>query len=303
MSLNVSNNKGILFAAITALLWGFLPIFLKITLEYLDSQTIVWFRFAFAFVSLFFFFLITDKQQLVIIKRPPFLLILAALALGVNYYGYMQGLHYTTPSNAQVIIQTAPIILSLVGIFIFKERINYKQFGGFFLAGIGLYLFYKNQLQTFLSDTDSFNTGFVWIETAAVAWVIYAALQKKLLTQYHAQALNMVLYGIPAVLFTPLANFSGFLNLPVINWFIVVFLGVNTLVAYGSLALAFKYTQAYKVSIIIILNPIVTIITIAILSYFKVTWITAENLSVSSLLGAILLLGGAVMAILFSKKK
>ncbi len=302
MSFNNNAYKGILFAAVTALLWGFLPIFLKIALNYLDSQTIVWFRFAFAFVVLFFFFLFTDRQQMAILKRPPLLLIIAAMALGVNYFGYMQGLHYTTPSNAQVIIQTAPIILSLVGIFIFKERVNYKQIGGFLLAGIGLYLFYRNQLQAFLNDIDAFNTGFIWIETAAVAWVIYAALQKKLLTKYHAQALNMVLYGVPAILFTPLADFSGFANLPVSYWFVVLFLGLNTLIAYGCLALAFKYTQAYKVSIVIVLNPIVTITAIAIFAYFNVTWINTQSLSLSSLIGAMLLLGGAVTAILFSRK-
>ncbi len=302
MSLQNNSYKGILFAAITALLWGFLPIFLKITLNYLDSQTIVWFRFTFAFWVLFFFFLFTDRQQIAILKRPPLLLIIAAIGLGVNYFGYMQGLHYTTPSNAQVIIQTAPIMLSLVGIFIFKEKVNYKQIGGFLLAGIGLYLFYRNQLQAFMNNIDDFNAGFIWIETAAVGWVIYAALQKKLLTKYHAQALNMVIYGIPAILFTPLADFSAFANVPAGYWWIVVFLGLNTLIAYGSLALAFKYTQAYKVSIVIVLNPIVTITAIAIFAYFNVTWIDAENLSFSSLIGAILLLGGAVTAIIFSRK-
>ncbi len=300
----MSNSyKGILFATITALLWGFLPIFLKITLKYLDSQTIVWFRFVFAFVVLFFFFLFTDSSNLKILIRPPLLLVVAAIALGVNYYGYMQGLHYTTPSNAQVIIQSAPILLSLVGIFIFKERVNKKQMIGFLLAGMGLFLFYRNQLQVFLTDVDNFNIGFIWIETAAVGWVIYAALQKRLLTKYHAQALNMVLYGIPALLFTPLANFADFANIPIEYWWIVLFLGVNTLIAYGSLALAFKYTQAYKVSIIIVLNPIITITVTAILAYFDINWVDTRTLPISSLIGALLLLGGAVIAILFSRKK
>jgi drug/metabolite transporter (DMT)-like permease len=75
------------------------------------------------------------------------------------------------------------------------------------------------------------------------------------------------------------------------------------LVAYGSIALAFKYTEAYKVSIIVTLNPIITLITMSILTYMQVSWIQPESMTIYSLIGAILVIGGAVTAVFFSKRK
>ncbi len=298
----ISNNKGVFYAIITAFLWGFLPIFLKVSLNELDSISIVWFRFTFAFTILFLFFLITDKKQLAIIKRPPLILIIAALALGVNYLGFMQGINYTTPSNAQIIMQTAPILLALVGVVFFKERLNKKQIIGFAIAGIGLFLFYRNQLQAFIQDADAFNTGFMWIELGAVMWVLYAALQKQLVQKHPAQLLNMVLYGIPAILYTPFVNFEAFATISITTWMILVFLGLNTLVAYGCLALAFKYTEAYKVSLIVTMNPIITLLAMAALAALNVSWIQTNSLSIYSILGAVLVIGGAITAVYFSKK-
>ncbi|WP_421920450.1 DMT family transporter [Marinifilum sp.] len=298
-----SNFKGVLYAMLTAFLWGFLPIFLKVALKDIDPVSIVWFRFAFAFLVLFIYYLIRDRKQLNIIKRPPLILIIAAVALGVNYIGFLQGLNYTSPSNAQIIIQSGPILLALVGVIMFKERLNLKQLAGFGIAGIGLFLFYRTQLQTFIHDTNAFNLGFFWVELGAVTWVLYAVLQKKLVQKHPAQALNMVLYGIPALLYTPMTDFSAFQDLDFKTWAIVVFLGVNTLVAYGSIALAFKYTEAYKVSIIVTLNPIITLISMSVLTSLRVSWIQPESMTLYSLIGAILVIGGAVTAVFFSREK
>ncbi|BAX80792.1 DMT family transporter [Labilibaculum antarcticum] len=297
-----SNYKGVLYAMVTALLWGFLPIFLKVSLNDLDPISIVWFRFTFAFSILFIYYFLTDKKQLKIIKRPPLFLVIAALALGVNYLGFMQGINYTSPSNAQITMQTAPILLALVGIFVFKEKVNSKQLLGFGIAGLGLFLFYRNQLQVFIQDTEAFNTGFFWIELGAVMWVLYASLQKKLVLKYPPQLLNMVLYGIPAILYAPFVDFAAFSNLDFSSWMIVIFLGMNTLIAYGCLALAFKYTEAYKVSLIVTVNPIITLLTMAILASINVQWIKTDSLSIYSMLGAVLVIGGAITAVFFSRK-
>jgi len=297
-----TNLKGVLFACLTAFLWGFLPIFLKVALKYLDPNSIVWFRFTFAGGILFIYFLFTDKKQLQIFRRPPVLLVIAALALGLNYIGFLQGLNYTSPSNAQIIIQTGPILLALVGFIVYKESLNLKQIGGFAIAGIGLILFYQNQLKGFIDDPEAFNTGFIWIEIGAVSWALYASLQKKLVQKHPAQTLNMFLYCLPALLYIPSADFTDFTDLSLPVWLIVIFLGLNTLIAYGSLAYAFKYTEAYKVSIIVTLNPIITLIAMAVLSSLQVDWIKTESLDPISMIGAACVIGGAIIAVFFAKK-
>ncbi len=296
------NLKGILSACITALFWGFLAVAMKVSLSYVGTVAIVWFRFTLAAIVLLTYFIIKKPKTLLnLLKSFPFALLFAALFLGYNYLGYISGLHYTTPSTAQVVIQIGPILLTIAGILIFKEKVNRFQILGLVIAGIGLALFYYNQLASF-ADTTTYNIGFLWILTAAVSWVCYAILQKRLVQKHQPQLLNLFIYGIPALAFLPVTDFQEFQGLAIWQWLLLIFLGVNTLVAYGFLALAFKYTQAYKVSIIITLNPVITVVAMFLLSYLNVSWIAKEELSLISGIGALLLICGAIVTVYFSQK-
>jgi drug/metabolite transporter (DMT)-like permease len=82
-----------------------------------------------------------------------------------------------------------------------------------------------------------------------------------------------------------------------VNWYILIYLGLNTVLAYGSLALAIKLTEATRVSVIITLNPIITFITMAILTRLNVSWIEPEAFSLLSMFGALSVLAGAITVI------
>ena len=81
------------------------------------------------------------------------------------------------------------------------------------------------------------------------------------------------------------------------HWVLLIYLGLNTVLAYGSLAMAIKLTEATRVSVIITLNPIITFVTMAILSRMQVSWIEPETFSLISILGALSVLGGAILVI------
>ena len=72
---------------------------------------------------------------------------------------------------------------------------------------------------------------------------------------------------------------------------------MNTLIAYSSLAMALRYTEANKVSIIILLNPVITFIVMGILSKLDVSWINSERFSVYSLAGAAIVFTGAILVV------
>ena len=81
------------------------------------------------------------------------------------------------------------------------------------------------------------------------------------------------------------------------NWYILIYLGLNTVIAYGSLAMAIKFTEATRVSVIITLNPIITFVTMAILTRLDVSWIEPESFSLFSIFGALSVLAGAITVI------
>lgn len=289
--------RGIFFASMTALLWGFLPIALKIAVEEVNPVTVSWIRFAVAFLVLFLIFVIRSPKSLSIIKNPPWLLIIASVGLALNYVAYIAGVKLTSPSNAQVIIQVAPIFLALIGLVVFKEKISTVQGAGLVLAVMGFTFFYGDQLAGFLGPQSDYNSGTLLVVFSAMSWVVYATIQKKLVQKYPPQSLNIVIYGFPALLLAPFVDYSGLAQLSFSFWLLMIFLGLNTLAAYGALAEAFKYIEVNKVGIIITLNPIITIISMHVLEYFQVSWIQPESISYYGLIGALLIISGAILAV------
>ncbi len=291
------NTKGILYASITALCWAFLAIGLKMADRMVDSLTIVWVRFAVAFLLLAGWQAVKNPSSFALLVKPPLLLIFAVFGLSWNYISFMLGVHYTTPSNAQLFIQLGPILLALAGFFFFKESIGRKQIVGFVLSFIGIAFFYSDQLSAFFDNSKEYNLGVLIIISSAVAWAIYAILQKKLVVRYPVENLNLVLFGFPALIYLPLSTPSSLLNLNWAWWLLMLFLGANTFVAYTFMAKSLKLIPANKVSIIIILNPILTFITMGLLTRFKVSWVDHERFSIITYLGALLVIAGAILVV------
>lgn len=294
--------KGIIYTLITVLMWGVLAIALKIASKVIDSPTIVWFRFSLAFSGMFIWMAFKNPKGLQILYKPTWLIILSSLALSWNYIGFMLGIQYTSPSNAQVAIQAGPVLLAVFGIFFFREKISRIQVFGFLLAVLGFWIFYRQHISASIGQEGQYTKGMLITFTGAVAWAIYAALQKKLVLQYSVGTLNVFIFGLPILLYFPFVNFDNLTHLSFGYWALLIFLGVNTLISYGCLSLALKYLEAGKVSIIIVLNPIITILLMGILTWMQVTWIAGEHFSVLSIAGALLALAGAILVVRKKKK-
>ena len=291
-------KRGILWACLTAGLWGVLAILLKFTLRYVDALTIVWFRFTVAFAALIA--IMSWRRPLLvreILRRPPPRAVLAGGLLGLNYYAFMKGVELTSPSNTQVLIQIGPMLLIVSGIALFGERLTGRQILGYGVAAIGFALFYRSQLARLADSPAAYNEGNLWIVCAAAAWVGYAVLQKTLVQRFEPQQLNLIIYLVPALLFIVPAQPSTLSHLSPGILVLMVFLGFNTLVAYGALAEALKLAPINIVSTIITLNPLITLSGMAVLEAMAVTWVDPEPLSTVSYLGAGIVLSGALLVV------
>jgi drug/metabolite transporter (DMT)-like permease len=189
-------------------------------------------------------------------------------------------------------------LLAVSGILIFKEKVVPRQIIGFLLVVAGLVLYYYEQGTFRSSNTGAFHAGILWVLFAAVAWAAYALLIKILLQRYPPMQLNLVIFGLPALLFLPFVEFSGFMSLSFIDWLIMIFLGLNTLVAYGTLSLAIQNIEANKVSVVLILNPILTFGIMGLVNLTNASWIAHEHYTLLSLLWASVVLAGALLTIL-----
>jgi len=296
------HTKGIIYASVTAFFWGFLAIALKVAVREVDPVTIVWFRFVLAFFILAGWQAYRNPSSFKLMVRPPLLLVVAALGLTWNYMSFMLGIQYTTPSNAQLFIQTGPLTLAIAGFVLFKEKIRLNQIIGFSVAIFGFVFFYRDQLSAFFEMQERYKLGVFFVLTSAMAWATYAITQKKLVTKHSIESLNLFLFGLPALLYIPLVKFEPLLHLHWSWWLLLLFLGANTYIAYTCLANALKYTEANKVSIIIMVNPMITFITMGILTELNVSWVAHERFSIITVIGAGLVFTGAFLVSQKTKK-
>jgi drug/metabolite transporter (DMT)-like permease len=306
MPLHQSSGRwrlGLALSLVTVLLWGLEPIVLTVTLQALDVYTVIWFRFLGCFVLLGIF--LAARQQLPTPEKlsatPLGLLAIAIIFLAINSLFFLKGLEQTSPSNGEVLIQLAPVSMGLGALVIFKERYTLRQWLGLGILTLGFTLFFHDKLQTLITAANQYLIGSGFIVLAAVALAVYALAQKQLLQKLSSDNILLIVYGACAIILSFPAKPQSILTLSPIYLVMLIFGVFNTLIAYGAFAEALAHWEASKVSAVLPLSPIVTLISMWALSFLAPTLITPERITVLGVAGAVLVVSGS-MTIALGKK-
>jgi len=206
--------------------------------------------------------------------------------------------HYTTPAIAEIFIQTGALLLAISGFIIFHEKVILRQLLGIVLVFGGMAVFYNNQILMLAENVSKYQKGVFLTIAGGIMWTCYAILQKGLVKRHEPLQLNVILFTLPAIALIPFVNFGEFRNLTPIIWMVLVFLGINTLIAYGSLAYALKYLDANKVSVIITMNPIITFSALGGMILLDINWIAHEKFTWISVAGAFTVVSGVILTVL-----
>jgi drug/metabolite transporter (DMT)-like permease len=307
MPLHSSSGRwrlGLGLSLLTVFLWGILPIALTVTLQALDVYTVTWFRFLVAFGLLAVYLAVRQQlPELDKLRSPGLgLLAIATIFLGLNYLLFLQGLDQTSPANAQVLIQLAAVLFGLGAIAVFKERYTLRQWLGLGTLTLGFALFFHEQLQNLITAPNTYLIGSGLLVVAAAAWAIYALAQKQLLQKLPSSNIMLIIYGGCALMFTPVATPQTILSLNPLHLGMLLFCGLNTLVAYGAFAEALEHWEASRVSAVLALTPIFTLLSVWAVSSLMPNLIAPERLTALGVMGAILVVFGS-MAIALGKNR
>ncbi|MEO3706431.1 DMT family transporter [Trichormus azollae] len=287
---------GLGLSLLTVFLWGILPIALQVTLQALDVYTVIWFRFLMSFVLLISYLYVQRKlpslEQLQ--TNSLKLLAIATIFLAANYFFFMQGLALAGAVNAEVIIQLAAVLLGFGGLVIFKERYTLRQWFGVSVLTLGFLLFFKAQLTNLVTAQGQYLLGSGLIVIGAVAWAIYALTQKQLLQSFSSSNIMLIIYGGCTLLFTPLAKTNTIFTLDTLHLGMLLFCGLNTLIAYGAFAESLEHWEASRVSAILALAPLLTLISVWLVANIFPTLITPEHITLIGIIGALLVVSGSV---------
>ena len=293
---------GLLLALTTAILWGVLPIALKGVMETLDPITTTFFRFSLAALLLTPYILLRSRHtsglSLFSRLRSPRLLsqmLAAGLLLTANYALYILGLQRTTAEAAQIVIQAAPMLLLLSGVWLFSERLSKLQWFGCICFVTGLCVFFSPRFYDVFIAVNAYGIGVMLILIAALVWTGYAIMQKFLLQQFSSQETMVLFYWIGTLAFLPFADFTALPQLSGLQWGLLAFCGLNTLIAYGSFAEAMAHIEASKVSAVLALTPMVTVATVHLI---PIPGLVVEPITLLTLCGAALVVGGSMLTAL-----
>jgi drug/metabolite transporter (DMT)-like permease len=296
---------GLLFASVTAVSWGLLPIALKAMLQYMDPYTITWYRFVAAAVIAGTALKLTGglPSLRALDPRSRWILGVATAGLIGNYVLYLLGLSYASPGAAQVLIQLAPMFLLLGGLVVFRESFNRLQWLGLLTLVSGLALFFHNRL-TELTDLDTdLGKGVVLIFLAALVWAFYAIAQKMLQGRMTAQSVLLVIYVSASVALLPTTVPGSIAGLSLWALALLVFCSLNTLVAYGAFAEALKHWEATRTSAVLSVTPLLTMVFGAVIAALPTGYINTDSVDPLSLAGAALVVAGSAACALGGQRR
>ena len=306
MQKSLGNWKlGFALALTTAVFWGVLPIALKVALTELDAWTITWCRFAGAMLAVGLWLAL--RRQLPggqLRNRNVWRWLLpGCLGLTGNYVLYSLGLRYTSPAVAQVVMQIAPILLLVFGMFVFHERFSRLQWFGFAVLVIGLAVFFNRRLPQLINPAEGWSFGILLLVFSAISWAIYGLSQKQLLQYFDSAQILFLVYAGAALILLPTTTLSGLLHLHRPALVALLFGMVNTVVAYGAFGMALEVWEVSRVSSVAASAPLFTVAGSLIGLNLAFAWVPPEALNTLSLLGASCVVAGSVISALGSRRK
>ena len=296
---------GLVLALTTAVFWGLLPIALEVALAGMDAWTITWYRFATAAVALGIFLAWRGRVPLraSLTRRGWMLYAVALLGLVANYVSYLLSLELTSPTVAQVLIQLAPMFLLFGGVIVFRERFAPLQWAGFAVLVAGLVVFFHDRYAEVFALQTRLGLGVAVMLFSALVWSVYAMAQKQLLTQLASGQVLFLLYAGAVPLLLPPAQLAQVLELDGLQLGMLAFCCANTVIAYGCFAEALEHWEVSRVSAVVTLAPIVTVLGMQGATWLWPAGVPAESLSGWNVLGAALVVAGSMTTALAAQPR
>ena len=230
-------------------------------------------------------FLLVTGQKIPIksLGRELFLLLLSGVAMGFNWILLFEAYKYTTVAISTLSYYFAPVIVTMVCPFLFKEKLTKKQFFCFLMSTVGLSLVIGI---TNLGRGGNNTIGILFGLGAAVLYATVILLNKFItgVTGIHRtflQFLAAILVLIPYVAFT------GGMHLGSLNgsgWICLLVVGlVHTGITYCLYFSSLKELPGQETAILSYIDPLVAVV-IGVL-------ILGEPLSWPQLVGGLMILG------------
>lgn len=238
-----------------------------------------------------FFFLTSQKLTFYKHKKDTMFIAISGISMGTSWMFLYEGFAQIGVSLASLLYYTGPVIVMALSPIMFGEKLTRYKVFGFMAVFIGVFLINGNIF------SDSFN---LW----GFACGLLSALTYSFMVMFNKKSTNVV--GLEnsmlqlIVSFITVSIFVGFktggtLTLANVNWAWVLLLGLLT-TGFGCY-LFFSTISKLPVQTVAILGYLEPLSALIFASIFL-----KETLTLWQIIGAVLIIGGAIFAQLYKKR-
>lgn len=278
-----------LIAVFTVTIWGITFVSTKVLINNgLSPVEIMFYRFALAYVGLCFL----SHDRLLAKNLKDELLFIAAGACGGSLYFVAENtaLGITLASNVSLIICTSPILTAFLAFFLKKEPLRARLISGSLIAFVGVALVvFNGRFVLNINPAGDLLTFF-----AALMWALYCIILKSLDARYTTLFITrkVFFYGVATLLpilpFSPIHFDTELLFRPLILFNLLFLSLVASMLCFILWNAVVKNLGAVKATNFIYIMPLITVLTSAL--------IIDEPITVVSIIGALLIIGGVYIA-------
>ena len=279
-------RKDGLLALLVVVAWGLNFVVIKVGLHAMPPLLLAGLRF-----------LLVAFPALLFVSRPkvPLSLLLGyGLTINFGQFAFLFcALRFGMPAGlASLVLQAQAFLTILLGAFVFKERLQFKQVAGITLAVFGVLVLVEGSL----SGQHVALFGFMLTLAAALSWAFGNIFNKKIMQLPQPPAImSLVVWSalVPVVPFFvaslifdgPAAMLQSLVSIDITTVLSLVYLAfVATIIGYGIWGTLLGRYETWRVAPLSLLVPVVGLASAALL--------LGETLSLVQLLGAVLIMAG-----------
>jgi len=230
-------------------------------------------------------YLLIAKQKIPYrsIKKEVPLLLISGMAMGINWILLFEAYKYTTVSVATLSYYFAPVIVTLVCPFLFKEKLTSKQIICFVMSTLGIVMI------TGIGDVGDSGTHMIGILFGLGAAMFYATviLLNKFIKGVEGLHRTFLQFVAAILILVPYVAATGGVNLKLLDglgWGSLLVVGVvHTGITYCLYFSSLKELPGQNVAILSYIDPLVAIV-------ISVT-LLGESMTVMQAIGGALILG------------
>lgn len=297
------------------IIWGFSFVIVDIAVEYIPPLSIALYRFliasiSFLLIDIYFKFkkkralhsTINNKQNF---SKNDWILLIIASFTGISFFFLFQysSIEIIGPSlPALFVCLITPVIITILALFFFNEKLNKFKIVGFIIATIGGFLLVTGGDISNLTPISPNYLGYIFALMTPILWAVYSTVTKKISKNTSSITMNKYIAYIGTIELIIFVLINGefivfvqnFLNVPL--FLCAVYLGVGCyILGYYIWQNSQKNLESSKVASFLYIEPFLTLL-------FSLLLQRSETIVLWNIIGGIIVLV-AVLIINYERKE